>query len=380
MPPLNSAERHEARYQRRQAKRQANRQKRIENCTLESVADLDNLVQAAKACSKGVKWKRSVQAYMVEYMFRCLIAKRMLLRGEDIRRGYVRFDVWERGKLRHITAVRYSERVIQKSIARNALAPAVWPSMARGCFANIKGCGESYAIAKLTEQLRRWYLKHGTGGYILQVDFADYFGSIRHDKAMEFCEHFLDDKRVLKYLNDQIAAHTNIQGEHIGLGLGSEPNQTIAVALPYRIDYLALRWEGVEASGRYMDDSYYIALDKATLWELLDAIRAECSRFGITINERKTKVVKLSRGFKFLKKRFSYGANGQIVKRLSRDSTTRMRRKLKRFARMIEQGRLTQEQANQSYQSWRGQALHFHSYGAVRRMDALYRRLISRRP
>lgn len=379
MPPLNSAERHEARYQRSKAKRQKNRQKRIENCTLESVADLNNLAEAAKACSKGVKWKHSVQSYMTEYLFRCLTARRMLLSGQDIRRGFVRFDVWERGKLRHITAVHYSERVIQKSLARNALAPAVWPSMSQGCSANIKGRGEAYAIKRLKQQLASWYRKHGTEGYILQVDFADYFGSINHDQAKAFCTHFLDDMRVLRYLNEQIEAHTNERGEHIGLGLGSEPNQTIAVALPYKVDYLALRWEGVEASGRYMDDSYYIALDKQTLWSLLEAITEQCNALGITINAKKTKVVKLSRGFTFLKKRFSFGENGQIVVRLSRESITRQRRRIKKLAKLVEAGRLTKEQANASYQSWRGQALHFRSYGAVRRMDRLYAALISRR-
>ena len=140
----------------------------------------------------------------------------------------------------------------------------------------------------------------------------------------------------------------------IGLGLGSEPNQALAVAIPSQLDHLGERWRGIEASGRYMDDSYFIALDKDTLWQFLDAARALCASLGITINERKTKVVKLTRGFTFLKKRFRFTESGRIVVTPIPKSLARERRKLRVHSRMVADGSMTIEQAYVSYMSFRG--------------------------
>lgn len=171
-------------------------------------------------------------------------------------------------------------------------------------------------------------------------------------------------------MSDQIDAH----GAR-GLGLGSEPNQILAVALPSPVDHLMLSLPGILASGRYMDDSYCIAIDKQTLWDALSRIEALCDDLGIIINRKKTRVVKLTRGFVFLKKRFSYGEGGKVVVRPCRSSVTRQRRKLKKQAALVAQGIMTVEQVNQSYQSWRGSMKRFCAHETVKRMDALYKEL-----
>ena len=124
-----------------------------------------------------------------------------------------------------------------------------------------------------------------------------------------------------------------------------------------------------------MDDSYCIALDKQTLWEALSRIEDVCADLGIIINRKKTRVVKLTRGFTFLKKRFSYGKNGRVVVRPCRSSITRQRRKLKKQAALVAKGAMTVDQVNQSYQSWRGSMKRIAAHETVRRMDALYKEL-----
>lgn len=158
---MNSDERRAARRARRDAKRAENRAKRIADCTMENVASLGSLYEAAKASSRGVMWKASVQRYMAHVLRNVVRSRRELLAGKDIRRGFVTFDVFERGKLRHISAVHFPERVVQKSLSRNALAPAVWPTVPEGCTANIKGRGTDYAVARLKRQLARHYRRHG---------------------------------------------------------------------------------------------------------------------------------------------------------------------------------------------------------------------------
>ena len=352
-------------------------------CSLESIASTDNLYEAARLSARGVRWKASVQRYEAHVLRNVLKAHRNLLAGKDIRCGFVRFDLMERGKLRHITSVRFSERVIQKSISRQALAPAVWPTLTPGCSANLKGRGTDYALIRLKRQLAEHQRRHGTEGYILLIDFSDYFGSISHDAAKALVAKNIDDPRVRDLIDLQIDASGDV-----GLGLGSEPNQILAVAIPSPIDHLLERLPGIEASGRYMDDTYAVAMDKETLRGALREVRAECERLGITINERKTRIVKLTRGFTFLKKHFRYTETGRIIVRPCRKSLTRERRKMKKHAAMVRDGRMTLEQARKSYISWRGSIekrkgkprLVMNTHDTVRDFDRLFFELFGERP
>lgn len=346
---MNSDERRKARRARRDAKRAANRAKRCAALTISNAARLDNVHEAARDAAKGVRWKASVQRYMIHSLRNSLYARRDLLAGNDIRKGFVRFHVIERGKDRAIAAPRFSERVIQKAVTRAVMAPAVWPTLTPGCAANMRGRGTDYALMRLKGQLAEHYRRHGAEGYVLLMDFSDYFGTIDHGTAFDLVRRTLTDPAAVEFMRLQIEANGRI-----GLGLGSEPNQALAVAIPSPLDHLGERWRGIEASGRYMDDSYFIALDKETLWRFLDAARALCSSLGITVNERKTRVVKLTRGFTFLKKRFRFTESGRIVVTPIPKSLARERRKLRTHARMVAEGSMTLEQAYVSYMSFRG--------------------------
>ena len=346
---MNSDERRKARRARRDAKRAANRAKRCAALTISNAARLDNVHEAARDAAKGVRWKASVQRYMIHSLRNSLYARRDLLAGNDIRKGFVRFHVIERGKDRAIAAPRFSERVIQKAVTRAVMAPAVWPTLTPGCAANMRGRGTDYAPMRLKGQLAEHYRRHGAEGYVLLMDFSDYFGTIDHGTAFDLVRRTLTDPAAVEFMRLQIEANGRI-----GLGLGSEPNQALAVAIPSPLDHLGERWRGIEASGRYMDDSYFIALDKETLWRFLDAARALCSSLGITVNERKTRVVKLTRGFTFLKKRFRFTESGRIVVTPIPKSLARERRKLRTHARMVAEGSMTLEQAYVSYMSFRG--------------------------
>lgn len=369
---MNSEQRRAARRERRDAKREKNRLLRSETLTLSAVADVDALFDAALGAARGVRWKSTVQRYMARVMRNVIRARSDLLDGRDIRRGFVTFDIRERGKVRHISSVHFSERVVQKSLSRNVLAPAIWPTLTPGCSANIKGRGTDYAISRLKAQLVRHHREHGVEGYVLQVDFSDYFALIDHDACKRLVDRTVLDEGARRLAYEQIDS----SGDR-GLGLGSEPNQILAAALPSPIDRLGLRMPGVLASGRYMDDSYYIALEKDTLWCLLALIEIECARLGIVINRKKTKVVKLSRGFTFLKKRFFFGRGGKVVVRPSREAIARQRRKLKKQAALVKAGVMTREQAVQSYQSWRGMVMRLDAHETLLRMDALFKDLFN---
>lgn len=370
MPPVNSEQRRAARRKRREEKRAQAKAERVKACTLDTVADLNSLCKASKQAARGVMWKASTQRYMRSYLRNAVLSRRDLLEGRDICRGFIRFDLWERGKLRHISAVHFPERVVQKSLAQNALVPAIVPTLIAANSANIKGRGTDYALKLLKRHLADNWRRHGGDGYILLGDFSDYFARIAHGPVKEQVAAALLDPRVIDLEHRLIDA----QGE-VGLGLGSESNQICAVAHPNRIDHYVTEMLRPEAYGRYMDDFYLIHESKEYLQVCLLLIGRKCAELGIELNQRKTRMVKLSRGFTWLKKRIFYTETGRIVVKPCRDSITRERRKLKKMARMVADGVMTPEQVEQSYQSWRGGMKRLDAHRSVRAMDALYRSL-----
>lgn len=366
---VNSEERRAARRQRREEERAAKRAERVKDCTLKDIADLNALYNAAKQASRGVSWKASVQRYRTRILRGIVKANHDLMEGNEVCRPVHRFTIYERGKERHIAAVCFPERVIKKSYNQNALVPAVTPTLVADNSANVRGRGQDYAIKRIKKQLARHYRKHGEAGYILLVDLSNYFGRIDHAHAKEILGE-LEDSRLR-----ELGAHfIDKQGE-VGLGLGDEPNQTHAVAFLSPIDHFVAECCGVEAYGRYMGDHYVLDSSKERLQVVLGCIEALCLERGAMLNPRKTQIVKLSRGFRFLKKRFTFTETGRIIVRPSRESITRERRKLKKQAEMVARGTMTMEQVEQSYQSWRGGLLKLDATETVQRMDALYREL-----
>lgn len=380
VPLVNSEERREARRARREAEREARRAKRIEGCTMEEIADLNTLYRCSRQAARGVMWKASTQRYMKDVLRNVARTRHELLDGEDVRRGFYHFNLYERGKLRHISSVHFSERVPQKALTQTCLVPALGPTLIADNSANLEGRGTSYAIARMKRQLADHYRKHGADGWILQVDFENYFGSIKHAEAKALVAGAIDDPRVMALSDSFVDAqrgNINNSDDEDGLGLGSEPNQILAVSLPNRIDHHVTECCGVEAYGRYMDDSYAIDSDKDRLWGVLSEIEWIADELGITINRKKTKITKLTHGFVFLKKKFSYGENGRIVVRPCRDAITRERRKLKKLAGIWQRGEIELEAIEQHYQSWRGGMLKLDAHRTVMRMDALYRDLFN---
>lgn len=369
--PVNSKERHAARRKRREEQRAAKRAARIEACTLESVADLANLCVAADKAANGVRWKASVQRYHLDTLGNAMKLREQLLAGEDFHRGYVRFKVVERGKVRDIASVRFSERVAQKSLNVNALMPAVRDTLIADNSANIKGRGTDYAVSRLKVHLASHYRKHGADGYILLGDFSNFFGSIPHEVAKELIRKHLDDEALIAILCAQI----DHQDGEVGLSLGSEINQTLAVSVPSPIDHLVVECCGVEAYGRYMDDFYAIDADKDRLQLALGCIEAAARGIGLTLNAKKTHIVKLTHGFTYLKRQFSYGERGRVYVRPHKSGVKRARRRMRRQARLVACGRMTYEQAYQSYMSWRGMLTHMDAHDVLRRMDALFAEL-----
>ncbi len=369
---MNSIERKQKRYERRIKSRKENmKNKTALYDDFQNVVNPDNLYSAFKRSRKGVAWKESVQRYEMNLFRNIAESHRKLLADENVSLGFVEFDINERGKMRHIRSVHISERVIQKCLCDTVLIPIISRSLIYDNGASLKNKGLHFAIKRLVTHLSRFYRKNGNSniGYCLSVDFSKYFDSIRHDVLFQLLEEVIQDEKVLNLTKSFVAPF----GDGISLGLGSQVSQIAALFIPNKMDHYIKEMKRIKYYGRYMDDFYLIHKDKAYLKSCLQEIKRICTELGITINERKSKIVKLKDGVKFLKGIYLLTETGKIIKRSTQDSRKRQRRKIKKFKTLLDEGRMSFWDVYTAYQSWRGNyRKRFDAFHTIRRMDGLY--------
>lgn len=367
---MKSEERRAARRKRREERRAAKKALRDKECTFDNMCSLNTLYKAQSQAARGVSWKASTQRYQINWLLNINKMANDLAAGREVCKGFHEFDIYERGKARHISSVHFSERVPQKSLSQNVLIPSLKPSLIDRNSANIKGKGVSYALKMLKHDLVRHYQKHGSEGYILLADYRNYFASIDHEAVKAMLRKHILDERAL-----ELALHfVDVQATP-GLGLGSEPNQIEAVALPNPVDHFACEMLQLEAYARYMDDSYAIHIDKDYLRACDCLLRDKAAQLGIEVSDKKTHICKLSKGFEFLKKRIFFSDTGAVIMRPSRRAITVTRRKIVKHAHMVDAGIMTEEQAYQSFQSMVGSWAGLNAHGAKQRATALYNSL-----
>lgn len=122
----------------------------------------------------------------------------------------------------------------------------------------------------------------------------------------------------------------------VGIGLGSQISQVLALTSANRLDHYVKEVFRIEGYGRYMDDGYAIHHSKEYLHKCLKGIRAICEDLEITLNTKKTQIVKLSHGFTWLKVRFYILPTGKIIKKIYHRSVTKIRQKLKALKAELE--------------------------------------------
>ncbi len=368
---MNSIERRNERYKRRKAAREKKKQLNDEqHGNYEQVFTFDHLYKSYKKCCSGVGWKSSTQRYKTNALYNVVDTYNALMACTYKSRGFYEFDIVERGKPRHIQSVHISERVVQRCLCDYSLVPTFSRSFIYDNGACMKNKGIDFAIHRITCHLRRFYREYKDDGYVLLFDFSKYFDNIQHQPLIEIVKDRYSDERM----QNLIIAFITAFGEK-GLGLGSQISQISALMFPNALDHFIKEKLRIKYYGRYMDDGYLIHHDKAYLVECRKRIIELCHSLGIVMNVKKTQIVKLSRGFTFLKTKFSYSSTGRIIKKPARKGITGMRRKLKKFRRWVDEGRMTFDDVNTSYQSWRGHLKKCNSYRTLKRMDKLFKKL-----
>ena len=367
---MTSEERHELRYQRRKAKREEKKRSRETGQSFEEVFSYRNLYKAHRKCKRTVTWKASVQKYVVQAPVLVYRTWKRLMEGKFKSYGFYEFDLYERGKARHIRSVTMGERVVQRCLCDNSLVPMMGKTFIYDNGASMAGKGYHFAFRRIVRHLQWHYRHYGTEGYVLLFDFSKFFDNVSHEIIQKALAKDIPDERVRK-----LAAYFMDCFGDVGMGLGSQISQTFALASANRLDHYIKEVLRIRCYGRYMDDGYLIHPSKEYLQKCLAEIKQICQELDIKLNTKKTQIVKLSHGFTFLKVRLFLLPSGKVVRKIYKRSVRKMREKLKKFRKKVDEGVMTQEDVYCSWQSWRAYAMHFDSWHTVGNMQRLYDQL-----
>lgn len=368
---MTSEERKELRYQRRKQKRfEAKNRKRKPYDDFDKVFSYEHLSNAYRMCRKNVRWKSSTQRYIANAPLNIYETYTQLHNGTFKSSGFYEFDLFERGKARHIRSVAISERVVQRCLCDFSLVPMMRRTFIYDNGASLQGKGYSFAVKRIDRHIRWHYRHYGNRGYVLLFDFSSYFDSISHEVLERIIRAEYSDERIIQLLLHFIGMFGDV-----GLGLGSQISQVLALAAANQLDHYIKEDLGIHCYGRYMDDGYLIHKDKAYLQGCLLKIQKKCEELGLKLNLKKTRIVPIRRDFQWLKIMFRLTESGYIVKRIWHNSVVRMRRKLKKLKRKMEAGVLSLADIRASYESWKSHTLGLNAYKTLCSMDSLYNSL-----
>lgn len=367
---MNSNERHEARYRRRAMVRKNKKTMRQE--TFEGVFTFDRMYQSYKKRCKGVRWKPSTQLYSSNAIKNVRRKQLELLEGKERTRGFVEFDICDRGKQRHIMSCHISDRVVQRTLCDYCLVPQMSKTFIYDNAASLPGRGIDFAINRMNTHLHRFYREHNSNdGYVLQIDFKSYFDNLSHETARREIARSVLDMR----LRMRAYACLDCYGEK-GVGLGAMSSQVIALAVPNEIDHYIKERLHARYYGRYNDDSYIVHESKEYLQVCLREILGKCNQLGIPVNMKKTHITKVRR-FRFLKMTFILTKTGAVIRRPNRKAFKRLRSKMRTFRRWVTSGRMAFADVVASVSSWLGCIMRSRAYFSIKRAIRYFKTLFS---
>jgi group II intron reverse transcriptase/maturase len=141
--------------------------------------------------------------------------------------------------------------------------------------------------------------------WILDADVQNFFGSVSQDWLIQFLEHRIGDKRIIrlirKWLRAGILEDGVITVDDRGTGQGSVISPLLAnVYLHYCFDLWAERWRRREAHGdmiivRYADDLVAGFEHEDDARRFLDAMRDRFEAFALTLHSDKTRLIEFGR-------------------------------------------------------------------------------------
>lgn len=377
-----------------------------------NLTDMNILYDAFVASMKGSAWKEEPQRFEIDFL-----SELTKLSNELEERTYktsksTTFIIRERGKERLIHGGRMRDRVVRHAICDSELTPKLKPYLIYNNGASQKNKGVSFARENFEKDLHNYWLEHRTNdGYVGFVDLSKFYDNMQHDmiiksvcpkisehaawllveilKTFEVDVSYMSDEEYIDCMAEKFDSikyeltvpeelRTGEKWMRKSVDIGDQVSQDLGVYFPTPIDNYAKIVRGCKRYGRYMDDIHIIAETKEEVASIIEGIKEQADKLGLFINNRKTHITKLSSVYRYLQIRYTLTDTGRVIKRIGQKNITRERRRLKAYRRLIDIGRITEEDVEECFRSWLGMQHRYMSNVQITNMIKLYQELFRR--
>lgn len=321
----------------------------------ETMCSFENLYDAYKKARSGKRDKAACAEFELRTLDNIAKLREELVNKTYKMQKYNTFLVHE-PKERVVMASSFRDRIVQHSLCDNVFQKRILPHFIYDNYASQKGKGTHFGLRRLHKFMHQYYCNHGSEGWILKGDISKYFYSIDHDILKRQVQKLIQDKDILNLCNLII---DSTEGK--GLPIGNQTSQSFALLYLNDLDHLIKDKMGIKYYGRYMDDFYIIMPEKEKLKKMLEIVKQEVEKLGLSLNP-KTQIFPLKNGIDFLGFHSYLTESGKIVKKIRRNSKNNAKRRLRKLLLMRKNGKISKEKVLQSYDCWMNHAKHGNTY------------------
>ena len=317
----------------------------------ENAVSFEKLLEAHKKARRGKREKKKVILFELKMEEELLNLEYALNKGIYKPLPYHEFKIYE-PKERTIMASEYRDRVVQQWYVANFIEPYFVPQFISTSYACIKNKGMHKASKDLQLAMRKAKEKWNNY-YILKMDVTKYFQNIDKKILWDILKRKIKDKKLL-WLTREILLSTEGM---LGLPLGNYTSQMFANIYLNELDQYAKHELKCKYYFRYMDDVIILAQNKEKANEYLSNINVFLEqKLKLTLNS-KTRIFKDKQGVNFC----GYQINEYRMK-IRHTSKCRMKRKLKKYTKLLRNGKIELPEIQKSIAGWLGYAKHADTY------------------
>jgi len=141
--------------------------------------------------------------------------------------------------------------------------------------------------------------------WVLDVDLRRFFDTVDHQWAIRFVEHRVADQRILRLIRKWLRAGVSEDGEWSATTVGTPQGAVISpllanIYLHYVMDLWVAHWRKRYARGdvivvRYADDAVFGFQHEAEARAFLHLLEERTAKFGLELNETKTRLIEFGR-------------------------------------------------------------------------------------